>query len=137
MKRMGIKEGLDEGTKEEYQKFFNAAMKKFGIDSPADLKSDEEKKTHLLNAFSQIGKNYDFSFNVESTDELVCSELVYASFEDLVWDTKKQLGRYTISPDQVARKLITDKRFEPVLLYLNGNSVNGELKPVFNGLLDK
>ena len=99
--------------------------------------SDEEKKTYLLNAFSQIGKNYDFSFNVESTDELVCSELVYASFEDLVWDTKKQLGRYTISPDQVARKLITDNRFEPVLLYLNGNSVNGELKPVFNGLLDK
>jgi len=33
--------------------------------------------------------------------------------------------------------LITDNRFEPVLLYLNGNSVNGELKPVFNGLLDK
>ena len=37
-------EELDEGTKEEYEKFFNAAMKKFGIDSPADLKSDEEKK---------------------------------------------------------------------------------------------
>ena len=29
---------LDEGSKEEYQKFFNAAMKKFKIDSPADLK---------------------------------------------------------------------------------------------------
>lgn len=98
--------------------------------------SDIEKKTYLLNAFSQIGKNYDFSFNVESTDEIVCSELVYASFEDLVWDTKKQLGRYTISPDQVARKLITDKRFEPVLLYLNGNYVDGELKTVFNALLD-
>ncbi len=98
--------------------------------------TDKDKKTYLLNAFSQIGKNYDFSFNVESTDEIVCSELVYASFEDLVWDTKKQLGRHTISPDQVARKLITDKRFEPVLLYLNGKSVNSELKLVFNSLLD-
>ena len=98
--------------------------------------TDKDKKTYLLNAFSQIGKNYDFSFNVESTDEIVCSELVYASFEDLVWDTKKQLGRHTISPDQVARKLITDKRFEPVLLYLNGKSVNSELKTVFNSLLD-
>lgn len=98
--------------------------------------SDENKKTYLLNAFSQIGKNYDFSFNVESTDEIVCSELVYASFEDLVWDTKKQMGRYTISPDQVARKLITDKRFAPVLLYLNGKSVDGELKSTFNALLD-
>ncbi|MBT7525038.1 MAG: hypothetical protein HN653_05120 [Candidatus Marinimicrobia bacterium] len=98
--------------------------------------SDEDKKTYLINAFSQIGKNYDFSFNVESTDEIVCSELVYASFEDLVWDTKKQMGRYTISPDQVARKLITDTRFAPVLLYLNGKSIDGELKPVFNALLD-
>jgi hypothetical protein len=47
-------DGFDEGTKEEYQKFFNAAMKKFGIDSPADLKSDEEKKKF----YDYIDKNY-------------------------------------------------------------------------------
>ena len=35
---------VDEGDKEEYTKFFNAALKKFGVDSPADFKSDEEKK---------------------------------------------------------------------------------------------
>jgi len=45
---------LDEGTKEEYQKFFNSALKKFNIDSPADLKSDEEKKKF----FNYIDKNY-------------------------------------------------------------------------------
>ena len=45
---------LDEGTKEEYQKFFNAAMKKFKINSPADLKSDEEKKKF----FDYVDKNY-------------------------------------------------------------------------------
>ena len=43
-----------EGSKEEYTKFFNAAMKKFGIDSPADLKSDEEKKKF----FNYVDKNY-------------------------------------------------------------------------------
>jgi hypothetical protein len=43
-----------EGTKEEYKKFFDAAMKKFGIDSPADLKSDEEKKKF----FDYVDKNY-------------------------------------------------------------------------------
>ena len=32
------------GDKEAYKKFFNAALKKFKINSPADLKSDEEKK---------------------------------------------------------------------------------------------
>jgi len=45
---------LEEGSKEEYQKFFNAAMKKFKIDSPADLKSDEEKKKF----FDYVDKNY-------------------------------------------------------------------------------
>jgi hypothetical protein len=45
---------LDEGTKEEYEKFFNSALKKFKIDSPADLKSDEEKKKF----FNYIDKNY-------------------------------------------------------------------------------
>ena len=45
---------LDEGSKEEYQKFFNAAMKKFKIDSPADLKSDEDKKKF----FDYVDKNY-------------------------------------------------------------------------------
>jgi hypothetical protein len=45
---------LDEGKKEEYEKFFAAAMKKFKINSPADLKSDEEKKKF----FDYIDKNY-------------------------------------------------------------------------------
>ena len=31
---------VDEGDKEEYTKLFNAAMKKFCVDSPADFKSD-------------------------------------------------------------------------------------------------
>ena len=48
------KVGLDEGKKEEYEKFFNAAMKKFKINSPADLKSDEEKKKF----FNYVDKNY-------------------------------------------------------------------------------
>ena len=45
---------MDEGSKEEYEKFFNSALKKFGVDSPADFKSDEEKKKF----FNYIDKNY-------------------------------------------------------------------------------
>ena len=32
------------GDKEAYQKFFNAALKKFGVKSPAELKGDQKKK---------------------------------------------------------------------------------------------
>ena len=60
-------EELDEGTKEEYQKFFNAAMKKFGIDSPADLKSDEEKKKF----FDYVDKNYTGEKDEEKIEEKI------------------------------------------------------------------
>ena len=40
--------------KEKYQKVFNAAMKKFKIKSPGELKSDEEKKKF----FAYFDKNY-------------------------------------------------------------------------------
>ena len=40
--------------KEAYEKFFNSALKKFGVKSPADFKSDEEKKKF----FNYVDKNY-------------------------------------------------------------------------------
>ena len=47
----GIKE--EEGGKEEYQKFFNAALKKYGVSSPDDL--DDEKKKGF---FNYVDKNW-------------------------------------------------------------------------------
>ena len=51
MKKLGITEAT--GDKEKYEKFFKAALKKFGADSPADL--DGEKKKEF---FNYIDKNY-------------------------------------------------------------------------------
>ena len=42
---------LEEGSKKEYEAFFKKAMKKFGISSPADLKSEEEK---IYNKFQLV-----------------------------------------------------------------------------------
>lgn len=53
-------------------------------------------------ALSQMGKVYDFNFDVETTDRIVCSELLYQTFGRLYWPTKKHLGRVTITPDNVA-----------------------------------
>ena len=59
---------VTEGSKEEYEKFFNAAMKKFKINSPADLNSDEEKKKF----FDYVDKNYTGEKNEEfDLDEAV------------------------------------------------------------------
>ena len=44
---------IQEGSKEEYQKFFDKKLKKYGVDSPEDL-SDEEKKKF----FNEIDKEW-------------------------------------------------------------------------------
>jgi hypothetical protein len=59
MKKEAVEEATNEetirteGSKEEYQKFFNAALKKFGAKSPAEM--DDEKKKKF---FNYIDKNW-------------------------------------------------------------------------------
>ncbi len=45
---------LGEGTKAEYQAFFNKKLKKFGVKSPGEL-SDEDKKKF----FDEIDKEWE------------------------------------------------------------------------------
>lgn len=51
---------------------------------------------------TQIGKNYDFNFDVSTLDTIVCSELIYIVFGNVHWPTQYRLGRPTISPDNIA-----------------------------------
>ena len=52
MKKLGIKE--ETGDKDKYKEFFQSALKKFGVDSPADFKDDAKKKEF----FNYVDKNY-------------------------------------------------------------------------------
>ena len=52
-----LPKGLVEAAKthlEDYETFFKAALKKFGVSDPGDFKSDEEKKKF----FNYVDKNY-------------------------------------------------------------------------------
>ena len=53
-------------------------------------------------------ETYDFNFDVETTDKLVCSELLYQSFGDVNWPTEPYIGRTTISPDNVVSLALFD-----------------------------
>ena len=47
MSKLKLKEMIKSIIREEktaYQKFFDSALKKFGVDSPADFKDEEKKK---------------------------------------------------------------------------------------------
>lgn len=41
--------------------------------------AEKQKKEAMILAFRQLGKKYDFNFDVETTDKIVCSELAYVS----------------------------------------------------------
>lgn len=60
-------------------------------------------------AFEQLGKKYDFNFDVHTLDKVVCSEVVYHSYGHIHWPTAYIFGRHTISPDDVISLAFWDK----------------------------
>lgn len=111
-------------------------LKKFSdIDDFAILRNrvaytNEQLKEHILRALSHIGKKYDFNFDVETGETIVCSELHYRTYVDVEFRTTPYLGRSTISVDQVAEQGITEMPFEPVMLYIAGEKVDQDLNQV-------
>lgn len=97
--------------------------------------SDDVKAQHLLRAFQQVGKPYDFNFNVETEREIVCSELIYTVYTSHSWPTSVSVGRFTISPDQVAWKAV-DACFEPIFLFLSGKQVKSSMKVELKRVLE-
>jgi uncharacterized protein YycO len=86
----------------------------------------ELTKEALIMAFRQLGKAYDFNFDVNTTDKIVCSELAYISFPSIDWPTEKTLGRHNISPDNVAKLAWNNVPLELVMFYHDGALVPEE-----------
>ncbi len=93
---------------------------------------------YLERAFKQIGKEYDFNFDVETDKKIVCSELAFVVYDDKTWPVAKQVGRYAISPDNVAEVAKGDAKafLEPVLLYHDGKKIESDLQKNSNHLLN-
>lgn len=95
----------------------------------------ERQKHHVLLALRQVGKEYDFNFDVETGDKIVCSELVYMAYTDIPWPTDRTLGRYTISPDNVAAKALNGGPLRLQLFYHDGRPVTEKPLDVMAGLM--
>jgi hypothetical protein len=115
-----IVEALREGVKlSSLEEFMN-------IDDIAILRpvfSDnisEKEKESLLLTFRQIGKEYDFNFDVNTTEKIVCSELAYVCFPQIDWPTEKTAGRHTISPDNVANLCWNNVPLQLITFYHDG-----------------
>ncbi|MBT7608499.1 MAG: hypothetical protein HN576_02005 [Bacteriovoracaceae bacterium] len=90
-------------------------------------RSQNAIKRVYKNLFSQIGKSYDFGFDVMTTNEITCTEIITLSYGDIVWPTTFTLGRVTISPDDMAEiSLQTGSPFKTIT-YLRGQKDQGAL----------
>ena len=99
--------------------------------------SDEIRKKRIILNFKQLGKAYEFNFDIETADKIVCSELVYITFTDVEWETEKVAGTHTISPDNVATKSIEEPTdFAVTLLYHDGEEITTSRKEKMKELLE-
>jgi hypothetical protein len=70
-------------------------------------------KDALLEAFSHVGKPYDFEFDFNVSTRIVCSELVYRSMHGrgpISFRLTKRLGRFTLSPDDIVEQQLAAVR---------------------------
>jgi len=128
------------GGKEEYEKFFAAALKKFGVKSPAELKGDKEKEF-----YNYIDKNWDAKSETDEDLEegLGLKDLPPAFIHknrdaatgrevyNVMSDGFKSLGKFKNIKD--AEKFLDKylKKFESVEESVNENvGANGHAGPV-------
>jgi hypothetical protein len=82
-----------------------------GADSAAVLRprvSEEEKNEAIARAFSFAGRAYDFEFDFETTDMLVCTEVVFRTYGGnsgpISFPLQKIMGRQTMPAINLVRK---------------------------------
>jgi hypothetical protein len=90
----------------------------------------------IILALRQVGKEYDFNFDVETTDRIVCSELIYVVYTDIKWPTEKTLGRFTISPDNVAVKALDNGPLKLITLFHDGKPIKNQAIHVMAQLME-
>ena len=131
----GVVEALRSGVE------MNSLAHFLNIDDIALLRqntlSPEERAKVIIQALRQVGKAYDFNFDVESTDRIVCSELVYHAYGHINWPTVHHVGRATFSPDNVAIRSIDDGPLEVVMLYHDGAEISEARQSYMEQLLRK
>lgn len=67
------------------------------------------------------GKPYDFDFDFTRSDRLVCTEVVYRSYEGiggLRFELKRRAGRLTLSAEDLLHMALARQGFEPVAAFV-------------------
>lgn len=98
---------------------------------PKNLSVKDRREAVNL-ALGNLGKKYDFNFDVNTTETIVCSELVYIVYPQVDFVTRRVLGSFAITPDDIAQRAGADN-VDPLGLVLFGH--DGQL--VFDSQQDE
>lgn len=70
----------------------------------------EGKARAITRAFEHLGKPYDFNFDFDDTGKLVCTQLVYLSYEGMLrFELKRIMGRRTLPANEIAIKYVNER----------------------------
>jgi hypothetical protein len=103
-----IIESVSEGV------IFNSLTESMAADYVAVLRprklTDQQKADAIARAFGHVGKPYDFEFDFVSADKLVCTELLYRSYDGLLrFDLVPIMGRNTLPALGIAKKFAGER----------------------------
>jgi hypothetical protein len=85
--------------------------------------TDDDRRTIVLQSLRQVGKSYDFNFDVESLEKVYCSKLIYLAYHGIDWSVKESFGRTTFTPDDIASNIFVDDALNLVSFYHDGKKV--------------
>jgi hypothetical protein len=112
----------------------NALQHCASVDCFAALRTQFDRQTLfqcIIDALGNYGKPYDFLFDFNSNDALVCSELVYNSFTSnrykkaIDFNLSSLYGKPFLSPNDIAKQFCTEQTNQKpsftLVLFYNGN----------------
>ncbi len=68
---------------------------------PGQFPANEIREAITL-AFSHLGKRYDFNFDTNTWDSIICSELIFDSYIHIPWTFGHGMASGTLTPDDIA-----------------------------------
>ena len=101
---------------------------------PINLSNAQSQNIRNL-LYRQIGKKYDFNFDSQSPDKVVCTELVSLAYDYIDWETRRVAGRYTTTPDDLIRTLMGRRDFEFEMYIKKGQFISKPDSTFISGLL--
>nr|WP_321358778.1 YiiX/YebB-like N1pC/P60 family cysteine hydrolase [uncultured Draconibacterium sp.] len=95
--------------------------------------TQKKRMRTLLEA--QLGKKYDFSFNTDSPDRIICTELIFLVYDQITWNTRNTVFWSSISPDDLIRTSLRNEQFKIPLLLTTSQMIENPDKEIIADLL--